>query len=265
MKYEKLLDIIEEIAPPELTEDWDNTGVQIYTGKEEIQTVLVALEMNRDVIADAIVSGADMIITHHPLIFGGLNKIDVSDRQTGVYIKSLLEADISVYSAHLSFDNAARGNNFYLADLMELENVERPPRLAENVPFVVGTLKETQSFKDSIRMVKNALWLESSQMRCVGDPDSMVKKVGICTGGGGEFIDEAIRYECDLFISGDVKFHEAQKAKAVGVNLIDAGHYGTEKIFAENFAAQLKEKAGDELIIRETMAVIDPFIPEDDD
>ena len=114
IEYEKLITVLEEIAPPELTESWDNSGVQIYSGKKYIHCVLLTLEMNQQVIDEAVAMKADMIITHHPLIFGGIDSIDAADKQTGSYIFQLIGHEISVYSAHLTFDNAPKGNNWYL-------------------------------------------------------------------------------------------------------------------------------------------------------
>ena len=100
IEYERLIAVLEEIAPPDLTESWDNSGVQIYSGKKEFTKVILTLEINQQVIEEAIHEKADMVITHHPLIFGGINAIDATDKQTGQYITQLICHGISVYSAH---------------------------------------------------------------------------------------------------------------------------------------------------------------------
>lgn len=260
MEYKKLINIIEEIAPPHLAESWDNSGVQIYTGKKNISAVLVCLEINRDVIAEAERRGMDMIVSHHPLIFGGTDCIDAGDGQTGEYITRLIRSDICVYSAHLSFDNAPLGNNYYMAQLLQLTNTARPMDNEDGIPGLTGDLPLPMDLDEACAHVTKALKLPDCYIRTVGDPGAILKKVGLCTGGGGEFLDIAIKEGCDLFITGDVKFHEAQKAKAKGIALIDAGHYGTEKIFAENFADQLRARASDGIIIEETSANTNPYV-----
>ena len=119
MKYRELINLLEVIAPVEPYRDIDNSGEQIYTGKEDINRVLVCLEINRDIIKEALEKGADMIITHHPLIFTPEYRIS-SDEFPGRYAVDAIKNDISVYSSHLSFDFAPEGNNDYIAKLLNL-------------------------------------------------------------------------------------------------------------------------------------------------
>ncbi|MGI6722243.1 MAG: Nif3-like dinuclear metal center hexameric protein [Anaerovoracaceae bacterium] len=259
IKYDELIDIIEEIAPPQLTEEWDNSGVQINTGKEKISTVLITLEMNQAVIDEAGKCAADVVITHHPLIFGGLDSVDSADGQTGSYITQLIKADISVYSAHLTFDNAPRGNNWYLANLLHLKDIGRPENCSETVPFMTGTTEKKMSFDEACEFVRTSLGLPPHYVRGIGYPRSSVRKVGVCTGAGAEYLDLAIAEGCDMFITGDVKYHDAQRAKALDMCLLDAGHYGTEKIFTENFADQLEKKTKKKLNVIMSGANMDPY------
>lgn len=267
MKYGKLIETIEEIAPADLAPLWDNSGVQIYTGREEIERVLICLEITEEVIKEAESKKAGMIITHHPLIFQSIKKIDTNEI-TGRYACRLIKSNICVYSAHLSFDNAGEGNNFYMAKLLRMENLKTPEieglregskEPAELPCIITGELIRQMTPRETVKHITNALGLAEGQIRMVKGK-RMIKKIGLCTGAGGGFLDYAIGEGCDLFITGDVKLHEAQKAKAEGISLIDAGHYGTEHIFAENFAKQLKEKTGKGLEIIESTVDTDPFM-----
>jgi putative NIF3 family GTP cyclohydrolase 1 type 2 len=107
---------IQLLAPRELEEEWDNSGMQINMGNNEVSRVLVALEITKSLIAEAMMKGVDFIITHHPLLFNKIDQVDNNDI-IGNYIIDLVKADISVYSAHTTFDEAFGGNNEYLADL----------------------------------------------------------------------------------------------------------------------------------------------------
>lgn len=237
MKYTELITILEEIAPVKPYLDIDNSGEQIYTGKDEIGRVLVCLEINKDIIAEAVCRKADMIITHHPLLFNPAYKIGYSD-YPGRYVIEVIRNNISVYSAHLSFDFAPEGNNDFIAKLLNL--FVREKGSMEEGYF--GMLPQPMNFYQACEYVKQQLQLPDNYIRAVdGGRDNLVK-VGFCTGAGGDYIMKAADIGCDLFITGDVKLHEAQYAKAKGMSVIDAGHYGTEKIFTENMAHQLYVK-----------------------
>ena len=240
MKYRDFISLMEEIAPTEAYRDVDNSGPQIFSGAEDIHRVLVCLEINKDVLKEAEEKGADMILTHHPLIFEPESYINYND-YPGRYIHEAIREGISVYSAHLSFDFAAKGNNAYLAKLLGLTDVE-PGSMSEEWR---GYLPEAMSFEEACRHVEKCLLLPEYYIRCVDGGKDMLKKVGLCTGAGGSYIPSAAAAGCDLFITGDLKLHEAQYAKAAGISVIDAGHYGTEKIFTENMALQLKQKVLD--------------------
>lgn len=260
IEYEKLITVLEEIAPPELTESWDNSGVQIYSGKKYIHCVLLTLEMNQQVIDEAVAMKADMIITHHPLIFGGIDSIDAADKQTGSYIFQLIGHEISVYSAHLTFDNAPKGNNWYLTQLLSLRDVCRPEGIADTMPGLLGYLEKPMAIEEVMKLVEQRLSLPEHYIRVVAEPGQIVETIGLCSGAGGDFLPWVLKERAQLLLTGDVRFHEAQEARAKGLAVIDAGHYETEKIFGENFAKQLKEKVGGRLQIKETGANTNPYM-----
>ncbi len=238
MKYVEFIKLMEEIAPTEAYREIDNSGPQIYSGAEEVNKVLVCLEINMDVLKEAEQKQADMILTHHPLIFTPESFIDYCD-YPGKYIHEAVKKGICVYSAHLSFDFAAEGNNAYLAKLLGLTDVE-PCSIDRECR---GNLPVGMSFEEACMHVEKALELPPHYIRCVDGGKGQLQKAGLCTGAGGGYIPGAVRSGCDLFITGDLKLHEAQYAKASGLSVIDAGHYGTEKIFVENAAEQIRRKA----------------------
>ena len=254
MRYEELLTKIEEIASG-APEEWDNSGVQIRTDKEDIERVLVCLEVTPAVVEEAKEQEADLIISHHPLIFGGVEHLCADD----VHEKMLLDlvtAGIDVYSAHLTFDKAPLGNSFFLADLLGMDNI----RECEGLPMVAGDFSLAMNLEELLLHTADMMDLRKGQIRAAGDPGQVIYRAAVCTGAGSEFMEEAKAAGCQALITGDVKYHEAMRAKELGIAVIDAGHYGTEKYFAENFAAQLRDLAGDELDVLESAENIDPFI-----
>lgn len=259
MKLEELIQAIEEIAPIHTQESWDNSGVQLASGPLQIFKVLTSLEITDSVIEEADETGVDMIVTHHPLIFGGIHSIDYRNT-IGSYIVKLLNLGISVYSCHTPFDKAPGGNNDYLADLIGLEQVTGIPD-GKDFDMIgrIGQLPEPMTLVSMLDLLAERMGMDPEQIRAVGRPDSVIRTVGICTGAGADRMQDAAENGCQLFITGDLKYHDAQNAKAMGLSVIDAGHYGTEKSFAENFAAKLKEKTGRKIEIIPSKVDIDPF------
>lgn len=259
MKLEKMITLLEEIAPSDTQESWDNSGVQLAAGPLEIRKVLLTLEITDAVIEEAAEENADMIITHHPLIFAGIKTVDYRN-VIGSYIVKLLNMGISVYSCHTPFDKLAGGNNDFLAELIGLQDVEG--FCADGTVDMigrVGTLAKPMTLEAMHKFLAKKLKLKQSQIRAVGKGDMSIQKVGICTGAGADLMRLAMENGCQLFITGDVKYHEAQDAAAHGLALLDAGHYGTEKSFAANFAKKLAEKTDGKIEILESNVDIDPF------
>lgn len=260
MKYTDIVKAIEKIAPPYLAEEWDNCGTQVFTGQEDVSSVLVCLEVTDEVIVEAINKDIHMIVSHHPLIFGGINSVDITaygrDAVTGRYIAKLIDNDICVYSAHTSFDSSPSGNNVYLAQLLGLSDVEGP---SDELMGCIGHFDEEVTFTEARAHIASVLGLREEHLRVVAEPDMMIKTVALCTGAGGGFLEDAVGYGCDMMITGDVKLDQAQYAKACGIALVDAGHFGTEKIFAENFAAQLRIMAP-ELTVVESVINSNPYL-----
>ncbi len=260
MRFDEMIQAIEKVAPKSIQESWDNSGIQVAVNDGMISRVLTALEMTDEVIQEAIDEDIDMIITHHPLIFGGIKSVDFRD-MTGSYIVKLMNAGISVYSSHTPFDKVEGGNNDYLAELIGLRDISGFTD-GDDVDMIgrVGMLPYPVTLADMVDIIAEKLDMEPEQVRCVGYPDQKINTVGMCTGAGADLMDLAIANGCQLFVTGDLKYHDAQKAKAMGIAVIDAGHYGTEKTFAENFAEKLRAVTGDRVEIIESKVDIDPFV-----
>lgn len=263
MKIRKIISLIEQIAPLESQEEWDNSGIQIMISDGNVEKLLVALEITDEVISEAKELNADMIITHHPLIFGDISSVSAED-VTGRYITELISAGISVYSSHTPFDKAPGGNNDWLAERIGLTEVDGFSD-GSSVQMIgrCGEFASPLTLFSLAALVSDRLEIPPEQIRIVGDKSETVMRAGICTGAGADLADAALENGCDVLITGDVKYHDAQNAKAKGLCLIDAGHYGTEKTFTENFADKIRKKlleAGDtETVVIESSVDINPF------
>lgn len=251
------LDImLNDICPESLQEDWDNSGWQLKIDDQEISRILVALEVTSEVISEAEELGAQLIITHHPLLFSGLKTLDTGT-VTGNYLYRLMRSDISVYSMHTNFDIMDGGNNDFLGHLLGIRDVEL---LGDDSGYCrAGLMPEPMTLDDAAHYIADILNLDVESLHIVGDPGQPVEDLAWCTGSGSEFISLAADYGYDLFITGDVKYHDAQYAKETGIGIIDIGHYGSEKIFAENLIGKLIVEAGEGLELFSSQVDADPF------
>jgi dinuclear metal center YbgI/SA1388 family protein len=260
IKFEAVVQAIEQIAPKYLQESWDNSGIQISTGKLEIEKILTTLELTDEIVEEAIREDIDLIVSHHPLIFGGIKSIDFHD-PIGSMIVKLINAGICVYSSHTPFDKIEGGNNDYLAELIGLRDISGFTA-GDEVEMIgrIGILPHPMMLSSVVDLLAEVLNMETFEIRFVGDPNQMITTVGMCTGAGADLMDLAISNGCQLFITGDLKYHDAQNAKAKGIAVIDAGHYGTEKTFSDNFADKLKAVIGEQAEVIESKVDIDPFV-----
>lgn len=235
----ELIKIIEEIAPSELMESWDNTGMQISVENETVNRILVCLDICEDTVNEAIEKGCDFIVSHHPLIFSPMRSIKWDDPKGRLAIR-LISRGISAYASHTSFDSVSGGNNDYIAELLELEDVCVP----EEEPVMrTGALKEAVSLRQLCETVNSRI-MKGAGLSYTGDLDREVRKVGICTGAGADLMSVASAHGCEVLVTGDVKYHDFQRGDELGISIIDAGHFETEIFFAENMGNKLAEKLG---------------------
>ena len=261
MKTAEFIEALERIAPLRLQEDWDNSGLQIDLGSKETQRVIVALEITSEVIEEAILKQADFIVTHHPLLFNAVKKIR-AEEPTGDYILRLIRAGISVYSAHTCFDSVKDGNNDYLMYKLGLQKVYRLPipgaDISESRIARMGVYSQPMFFNEFCEKLAKVLGYPGG-IKVSGPPERLIQKVALCTGAGGEFWSAAAANGADVYVSGDIKHHEAQGARESGMCIIDAGHFGTEWIFVPNMAKQLRKLCGDSITVIETSVCQNPY------
>ena len=228
MKISDIIEKIEKEFPKELAYEWDNVGLLVGDRNREVETVVTCLDVTEDVIEFAKNCDAELIISHHPVIFSPINCVN-GDTKTGKLLMDAIENKIAIYSAHTNCDKAENGINTRLAQMFNLENVE--PLEADGLGRI-GNLEKPVSICEFAEHVESKL---SVKVRFCGDTKNTVKKVAICSGAGGDVIATAIQKGADVLLTGDTKYHQMLDAKD-DINIIDAGHFGTEAIVAEIFA-----------------------------
>jgi len=225
-----ILKYIESIAPPYMAESWDNVGLLCGRKEKEVHKILVALDPFRSVIEEAIEEKADLIVSHHPLIFRDKIMALNEDTETTRCLLTLVEHGIAAINAHTNLDLAPGGVNDVLAATLGLENIEiiTPEGTdSEGRPYGLlrcGTIGE-QPLETFLATVKEALHCEG--LRYVPGSKT-VKKVAVGGGSCADGMFEALAAGCDTFVTSDIKYNQFRTAYENGLNLIDAGHFHTE-------------------------------------
>lgn len=231
MKLKKIYDYIDKLAPFENQDKIDNSGLIIGTMNAEIKTVCVSLDATLDVIKEAAEKNADLLITHHPVIFKPIYSVET---KTPVY--ELIKNNMNIISAHTSFDAAQ------MSDIM-LEKL--------GFPKSGDVLNEKDGYGKTVKLNKplraeELCFLVKEAFKCTvvryTDGGKQVKKVAVCSGSGGDELENAVKHGCDALITGDVKWSVFVAAKNIGFTLIDAGHFHTENIMCGFLCDNLKEK-----------------------
>lgn len=233
-----MIRIAEGLYPPELAASWDNSGFLVGRLDAQVESILFSLDVTDAVIDEALSIGAQLIISHHPIIFKPISHI-TDTTPLGAKLLRLTENCIAAYAMHTNLDAGEGGTNDTLANALELDSVElmgEPPSMGR-----VGILKKAETLSTFGERVKQACGLRT--IRVFGDPDSIVSRVGIVTGSGSNpaLFSDAKRLGCDVYVTGDIKFHEAQEAHDMGLALVDATHYASEVIALEQLSKSLNE------------------------
>lgn len=237
----KVADVVramKTLAPIELAEEWDNVGLLIGNSEKEVHKILIMLDFDQQGLDEALEVGADMIITHHPVIMSGISSI------TDPLLLSVIENKISICSMHTNLDSADEGVNQVLAETIGLSDIE--PIDFDGVFGRIGYVDEC-TLSEFIQSIKLALDIE--HVRYVGSKRNMVSKVAVLGGAGADFIPNAKIAGCDVYITADLKYHQAQMAEKMGINVIDAGHFETENPVIYKIARYLRSNFQDVEVI----------------
>ncbi len=228
MTVKDVINYIEDAAPRSLAEDWDNPGLAVGDENSTVTKVLTALDCDLTVVKEAIQKGCNMVVCHHPLIFRPLSFV-TNENSVGSIVLLAAQSGVSIYSAHTNLDCAKGGTNDFLCDLLEIENKTVCEEIGGGNLVRTGEISPC-TFEEFAKKI--ALKLGKKYIRCVGDKNKIIRTVGVCTGGGGEYIIEMAE-KCDLFITGDVKYHAARAAAESGLCVAVGEHFETECFAAE--------------------------------
>lgn len=251
-------DIVKELdrlAPPSCACDWDNPGLLAGRAQKEVKKILVALDVTTEVVEQALREQVDMIITHHPLVFRALKKINDQDFISRRIVQ-LLQADISYFAMHTNFDCAPGCMADLAAEKMGFIDGE-PLEVTGEMDTVsigigkIGYLKEAKTVAEVAELVKKVFGLPFVLVYGEKQVTGPVKRVAISPGAGGSMVSHGLAAGAEILITGDIGHHDAQDAAENHMAIIDAGHYGLEHIFIPYMKKYLEQKFGSEIEVVE--------------
>ena len=239
MLCREIMAIIEYTYPKCAALDWDNVGLLVGRREKEVKKIYVALDATDDVIEEAIRLRADMLITHHPLIFSPLKKI-TDEYFVGNRVVKLLQNDIAYYAMHTNYD--VLGMAELSGKLLELEDSDVFEVTDEEHHIGIGRigdLKQEMTLQECCELVKDVFNIPT--VKLFGDKESVVKCAAISPGSGKKMTAVALKKNADVIITGDIDHHEGIDAVDQGLAVIDAGHYGLEHIFIKDMVTYLEK------------------------
>ncbi len=237
-----MLRALEQFAPLPLQEGWDNAGLQIGLTEAEVSGALLCLDVNEQIVDEAMDRGCNLVVSHHPLLFRGLKTISDGDSVQRTALKAI-KNDIVIVSMHTNMDNARGGVNFKIAEKLGLTDVEflaaKTVDGAECGSGVIGILIEALDAEAFIREVKSRFGVECAQ--CNELLKRKIRRVAICGGAGDFMLDEAISAGADAFITGEMHYH-VYFGHEQEVQICVIGHYQSEQYTNEIFKTIIEEK-----------------------
>jgi len=216
-----ILQVFDRIAPPELAEDYDNIGLLAGRMDAEVTAILFALDLTVAVINEAARDGAELIVTHHPILFHARKNLREDDPE-GALLARLIRSHLSLVAVHTNYDNAPRNVSDELAEALGLHDIQ-----ALEKGLRVGELPRPLTPNELRTHVERAL---GGTSRLYSAADKAVRKVAVCGGAGGAFHEIAARAGADAYVTGEINHHDLLPALALGLCVVEAGHYATEKL-----------------------------------
>ena len=223
----KIIKKIEEFAPLSTCQKWDNSGWQINLGIEDINKVLLALDVTPATVDEAIKNKCELILSHHPVFFTGIKSIEAP------FIIKAIKNNIQIYSAHTNLDIAQGGVSEYLAEKCGYTELDTAFEFIKYKQF-----DKEKNFSKLISTLKTVFSLPS--VRVVNSHRKTYRSIAFCSGSGSEFIQELEKIGIDVFITGDLKHHQALSANKM--TIIDLGHFHSERFVVEIFQNILKDE-----------------------
>ena len=233
---------LEKLAPTNLAESWDNVGLLLGRRNRPVERLMTCLTLTAPVSAEAVERQAQMIVTHHPILFRATKKITDATEE-GRILLQLAEAGIAVYSPHTAFDSAERGINQQLAENLGLQRIQTLRLIGDAANSGAGRFGVLEKPLDRQEFLeKVAMSVQSRSLEVCWHENQTVKRVAVACGAAAEFLEDAIRAGCDTFLTGEARFHAVLEAQSRGINMVLTGHFASERPGVEQLAKEIAQQ-----------------------
>ncbi len=260
---------VEELWPESLAEDWDEVGLVAGHPSAEVSRILFAVDPTLEVIEEAVAWGAELLITHHPLLLKGVTSV-AANTPKGKAVHRLIESGTALLTVHTNGDSAVGGVSDVLADALGLQDVVPLTPAANGLPEEgigrVGDLAEVQTLGDFAARVFGILPSVAGGVRVSGDRDGLVRRVALCGGAGDSLLNEVRASNADVYLTADLRHHPASEAREAAVNdrpyLIDVSHFASEWLWlpaAADALGNVLTDQGHDIEIRVSTTNSDPW------
>lgn len=247
-----IINFLEEKYPRSNAEEWDNVGLLVGNNKKDVKKIQLSIDATEKAVDYAAQNNVDMIVTHHPLIFKPLKSIVMSEL-SGRKIIKLIENGLNLYSIHTNLDSSKDGLNDYILELLEVKKYKIIDINANDETAGIGrmyTLEEKITILEYADFIKTKMEIKNVRVTS-NDLKSEVKKIALINGSGMSYWRKVKSLGADLFITGDISYHDALDAKESGLHLIDIGHFESENCFSELLKKNLEEVGLEVLIFND--------------
>ena len=255
--------LLDQSFPPDTAASWDRVGLVTGDPAQPVRRVHFAVDPTRAVVQEAIAAGADMLVTHHPLLLRGVHSVATTTAK-GAIVTAAVVADLALYCAHTNADVASPGVNDALAAAAGLPPDCDPLGTEDGYPIGrVGHLDEPTTLAQFATRLAAALPPTPVGLRIAGDPDARVRKVAVMGGAGDGRFDDVRAHAVDVYVTADLRHHAALEARGEAAGgppyLIDAGHYATEQLWLAGAASRLEEALDARIVTHVSPVRTDPW------
>lgn len=250
MKCSEIITKLEILSPLSYVQSWDNSGLLCGRPEKEITRVMLAVDASEDVIEQAVSERVSLLLTHHPLLLKGIKQVRTDDF-IGRRVFRLIQKDLCCYAMHTNFDVMgmadAAADEIGLRDRQVLD-ITYEDEIAKEGIGRIGYLPDSMTLEQCAVFIKRAFQLE--HVKVFGEADTIVERAAICPGSGKSVIGKAVDGGAQVLITGDIDHHNGMDAVAQGLAVIDAGHYGLEKIFVPYLEEYFRREISGPEVIR---------------
>jgi dinuclear metal center YbgI/SA1388 family protein len=241
MRLEDVLPILDDVAPLRYAESWDNVGLLVGDPAGEITRVLVTVDYTEAVADEARAQAVELVVAYHPPMFAPVKRVP-----HGALWADAIRRGIALYSMHTALDVALDGTNDFLANACGVSATRRPlraftarPGMQEPDGIGLGRVGDVEPARLEVIVARLKTALGLSHLLVAGALDWQVRRVAVAAGAGGELLDDAVRARADLFVTGEIRHHDAISALRRGVSVIAALHSNSERAAVKAFSARV--------------------------